>query len=44
MALAVFEHPPPDWEAFQRRLGQYMELAALIELTKEVMSGKENDE
>jgi hypothetical protein len=44
MALAVFDHPPPDWAAFQKRLGQYVELAALIDLVKEAMSGKENDE
>jgi hypothetical protein len=44
MALAVFDSPPADWPAFQRRLGQYVELAALIDIVKNVMSGLENDE
>lgn len=44
MALAVFDSPPSDWPAFQRRLGQYIELAALIDIVKQVMSGLENDE
>ena len=44
MALAVFDSPPADWPAFQRRLGQYMELADLIDIVKNVMSGLENDE
>lgn len=43
MALSVFDSPPADWPAFQRRLGQYMELAALIDITKQAMSGQEND-
>lgn len=44
MALAVFDSPPADWPAFQRRLGQYMELADLVDIVKNVMSGLENDE
>jgi len=44
MALAVFDSPPGDWPAFQRRLGQYIELAALIDIVKQIMSGQENDE
>lgn len=44
MALAVFDSPPSDWPAFQRRLGQYIELAALIDIVKQVMSGLENDQ
>jgi len=44
MALAVFDSPPNDWPAFQRRLGQYIELAALIDIVKNVMAGMENDQ
>lgn len=44
MALEVFDSPPADWPAFQRRLGQYVELAALIEIVKDVMNGLENDQ
>ncbi len=44
MALAVFDSPPSDWAAFQKRLGQYCELADLIDIVKEVMSGMEKDE
>lgn len=44
MALAVFDSPPADWPAFQRRLGQYIELADLIDIVKDVMSGQENDQ
>lgn len=43
MALEVFDSPPADWSSFQRRLGQYMELADLIDIVKNVMSGLEND-
>jgi len=43
MALAVFDSPPSDWPAFQRRLGQYIELAALIAIVQDAMAGKEND-
>lgn len=44
MALAVFDSPPSNWDAFQKRLGQYMELADLIDIVKETMSGQEKDE
>lgn len=44
MMLAVFDSPPTDWAAFQKRLGQYVELAGLIEIVKDAMSGKENDQ
>lgn len=44
MALDVFDSPPADWVAFQRRLGQYIELAGLIEIVKTAMSGAEKDE
>lgn len=44
MALAVFDHPPTDWAEFQKRLGQYIELAALIDIVNEIKTGKENDE
>ena len=43
MALSVFDSPPADWAAFQRRLGQYMELAELIAIVQDAMTGKEND-
>ena len=44
MALGVFDSPPSDWPTFQRRLGQYIELAALIDIVKTAMSGQEKDE
>jgi len=44
MALAVFDSPPSDWAAFQKRLGQYCELDSLIGIVKEVISGLEKDE
>lgn len=44
MALGMLDSPPADWPAFQRRLGQYMELADLIDIVKNTMSGMENDE
>lgn len=44
MALEVFDSPPQDWPAFQRRLGQYQELAELIDIVKTAMSGEERDE
>lgn len=44
MALAVFDSPPADWAAFQKRLGSYCELADLIDIVKETMSGMEKDE
>ena len=43
MALEVFDFPPSDWPAFQKRLGAYVELDALIGIVKEAMSGQEND-
>ncbi len=43
MALSVFDSPPTDWPAFQKRLGAYVELAELIDIIKDAMSGKEND-
>lgn len=43
MALEVFDSPPADWAAFQRRMGQYVELADLIDIVKEAMSGAEHD-
>ncbi len=44
MALEVFDSPPSDWPAFQKRLGAYIELAELIDIVKEAMSGQEKDE
>lgn len=44
MALEVFDFPPQDWAAFQKRLGQYVELDSLIGIVKEAMSGQEKDE
>lgn len=44
MALEVFDSPPADWSAFQRRLGQYQELAELIAIVEKTMRGKENDQ
>jgi len=43
MALDVFDSPPQDWPAFQRRLGQYQELAELIAIVEKTMRGEEND-
>lgn len=44
MALEVFDSPPQDWPAFQKRLGAYVELAELIDIVKDAMSGQEKDE
>lgn len=44
MALEVFDFPPGDWPAFQKRLGAYVELAELIDIVKTAMSGQEKDE
>jgi hypothetical protein len=44
MESEIFEHPPADWPAFQRRLGQYLELQNLIADLNEVMKGLEKDE
>ena len=44
MALSVFDSPPQDHAAFQKRLGQYIELAALLDIVKNVMTGAEKDE
>lgn len=43
MALSIFDSPPADWAAFQKRMGQYLELADLIDIVKEAMSGAEKD-
>lgn len=43
MALAVFESPPADWPAFQKRMGAYVELAELIAIVQDAMAGKEHD-
>lgn len=44
MALEVFDSPPSDWAAYKQRLGAYIELADLIDIVKEAMSGQEKDE
>lgn len=44
MESEIFEHPPADWPAFQRRLGQYLELQDLIIGLNESMKGLERDE
>lgn len=44
MESEVFEHPPQTWDQFQRRLGQYYELQALIIDLNEMMKGNEKDE
>jgi hypothetical protein len=44
MESEVFEHPPADWVQFQRRLGQYHELQALIVTLNETMKGTEHDQ
>jgi hypothetical protein len=44
MALEVFDSPPQDYAAFQKRLGGYVELAYLIDIVKNAMSGQEKDE
>lgn len=44
MALEVFDSPPSDWAAFQRRMGQYIELDALIDIVAHAMRGEENDQ
>lgn len=44
MALAVFDSPPSDWAGFKERLGRYCELTELIDIVKDAMKGKEDDE
>lgn len=44
MALAVFDSPPSDWAAFKQRLGAYVELAELIDIVRDAMRGKEDEE
>lgn len=44
MALSVFDSPPQDFAGFKQRLGAYVELAELINIVKEVMSGQEDDD
>lgn len=44
MALEMLDSPPQDWPAFQRRLGQYQELAELIAIVAQAMRGEENDQ
>ena len=44
MALEMLDSPPTDWSAFQRRLGQYQELADLIDIVNKAMRGEENDQ
>ena len=44
MALAVFDSPPSDWSAFKQRLGAYVELAELIDIIRDSMKGKEDEE
>lgn len=44
MALAVFEHPPSNWDEFQKRLGRYIELEELLRLVITAAKGEEHDE
>ena len=44
MALEMLDSPPTDWPAFQRRLGQYQELADLIDIVNKALRGEENDQ
>ena len=44
MERAVFASPPTDWAAFNKRLGQYIELEGLISEMETLMRGMENDE
>lgn len=44
MALEVFDSPPSDWAAYKQRMGAYIELAELIDIVKDAMSGQENDQ
>ena len=44
MTNSVFDSPPGDWAAFQKRLGAYVELDSLLTLVKEIAAGKEHDE
>lgn len=44
MERAVFDSPPADWPAFQKRLGAYQEIAALLDEVNEAMKGLEKDE
>lgn len=40
---AVFEHPPANWDEFQRRSGAWRELSTLIIQVEETMKGNEDD-
>lgn len=44
MESAVFLSPPSDWAAFQKRLGQYIELNTLIAELEDSLKGFEKDE
>ena len=44
MERTVFFSPPSDWAAFQKRLGQYIELEALIDVINTSLKGMEKDE
>lgn len=44
MAFTVFESPPSDWAAFQKRLGAFVELDDLIAIVTEAIKGIENDD
>lgn len=43
MERTVFFNPPSDWAGFQKRLGQYLELDALIGQVENALKGKEHD-
>lgn len=44
MERDIFDSPPEDWAGFQKRLGQYEELAGLLTDINAVMAGDESDE
>lgn len=42
MEQAIFQHPPEDWAAFQRRMGAWVELSNLIISMQEALN-REDD-
>lgn len=40
----VFEYPPANWEEFQRRFGQWIELSTQINELAPTLQGEETEE
>lgn len=44
MERNVFAHPPANWDEFQRRLGQWIELATLANELNNTLKSPENED